>query len=80
MHEAFRQLQYKSARLQAIYTYCDWCISQSGVRSPLPDFQESGIELISGKPHAVVRNIQGEILAIYRIRTDGSLKREVTDT
>ena len=75
MHTAFRNRQGKSASVRAIFAYCDWCISHSDVPSGLTDFQQSGIELINGIPHAVVRTIEGDVLATYRIRTDGRLRR-----
>ena len=73
MHDAFHDLQGKSARLTAIFAYCDWCLSHPGIKGNLPDFQQSGIELIGGKPHAIVRTIGGKELATYRILTNGKL-------
>jgi hypothetical protein len=41
----------------------------------LPDFRRSGVELIEDKPHAVVRTVEGRVLAIYRLGPDGKLRR-----
>lgn len=75
MHDAFHDRRGKSARLRAIFAYCNWCILHPGVKGGLPDFEESGIELIDGKPHAVVRTLGGEALATFQILTDGNLRR-----
>lgn len=75
MHKAFRKRQGKNARVRAVFAYCDWHVRHSDGPTPLPDLQESGVELINGKPHAVVRDIAGVVLATYRIRADGRLRR-----
>ena len=75
MYDVFLSRRVESARFRAIFDYCDWCILHPGVKGGLPDFGESGIELIDGKPHAIVRTIGGKALATYQILTDGELRR-----
>ena len=75
MQAAFRNRQIKSARLRAIFAYCDWCVANPGATNGLPDFRRSGVELIEGKPHAVVRTVEGRELATFRLRPDGKLRR-----
>lgn len=75
MHAAFHNRQVKSARLRAIFAYCDWCVAHPGASNGLPDFRRSGVELIEDKPHAVVRTVEGRVLAIYRLGPDGKLRR-----
>jgi len=75
MHDAFHDLQGKSARLRAVFAYCDWCLLHPGAKGGLPDFEQSGIELIDGKAHAVVRTVGGKALATYQILTNGKLRR-----
>lgn len=75
MHKAFRSRQGKSARVRAILAYCDWYVAHSDGSSGLPDFQQSGVELINGQPYAVVRTIEGDVLATYRVCPDGKLRR-----
>lgn len=75
MHPAFRNRQGQSARLRAIFAYCDWCIAHPGASNGLPDFWRSSVELIESKPHAVVRTVEGRVLATYRLHPDGKLRR-----
>ena len=69
----FLKRQTQSARMRAIHAYCERCFRRLELGG-LPDYQTSAVELVDGKPHAIVRTAEGTMLATYRIRKDGRLR------
>ncbi len=74
MRREFHKRQDRSARVRAITAYINRCYSRFDVPRGQPDFQKSGVELINGQPHAIVRTAEGTTLATYQIRPDGRLR------
>ncbi len=74
MRREFHKRQDRSARVRAITAYINRYYSRFDVPRGQPDLQKSSVELINGKPHAIVRTAEGTTLATYQIRPDGRLR------